>query len=166
MVSQESFKRRVRERMRSTGERYTAARQHLMTQHEPSGRRTWKSKPEVSDDAVRAATGRGWDDWCDFIEAWPGHTDGHTAIAVNGHPTKFLRSQLASKGVVTAYGLSKLDDGVKVLVAGVITHRQRPATASGVTFLNLEDETGLINIVISVGAGRDTSTRFAMQQRC
>jgi error-prone DNA polymerase len=38
-----------------------------------------------------------------------------------------------------------------VLVGGVVTHRQRPATASGITFLNLEDETGLINVVVSRG---------------
>ena len=39
----------------------------------------------------------------------------------------------------------------KVLVAGIVTHRQRPMTAQGVTFMNLEDETGLINIVVSKG---------------
>jgi error-prone DNA polymerase len=38
-----------------------------------------------------------------------------------------------------------------VLVAGVVTHRQRPMTAQGVTFMNLEDETGLVNIVCSKG---------------
>ena len=38
-----------------------------------------------------------------------------------------------------------------VRVAGVVTHRQRPMTAQGVTFLNLEDETGLINVVVSKG---------------
>jgi len=38
-----------------------------------------------------------------------------------------------------------------VYVGGVVTHRQRPATAAGVTFLNLEDETGMINIVCSNG---------------
>jgi error-prone DNA polymerase len=38
-----------------------------------------------------------------------------------------------------------------VLVAGIVTHRQRPMTAQGVTFMNLEDETGLINIVVSKG---------------
>ena len=32
-------------------------------------------------------------------------------------------------------------------VAGVVTHRQRPSTAGGVTFLNLEDETGLVNVI-------------------
>ena len=36
-------------------------------------------------------------------------------------------------------------------MAGVVTHRQRPATAQGTTFLNLEDETGLLNVVCSQG---------------
>ena len=40
-------------------------------------------------------------------------------------------------------------DGTRVLVAGAVTHRQRPATAQGVTFLNLEDETGMVNVVCS-----------------
>jgi error-prone DNA polymerase len=38
-----------------------------------------------------------------------------------------------------------------VTVGGVVTHRQRPATASGITFLSLEDETGLVNVVVSRG---------------
>ncbi len=38
-----------------------------------------------------------------------------------------------------------------MLVGGVVTHRQRPATASGITFINLEDETGLINVICSRG---------------
>jgi len=38
-----------------------------------------------------------------------------------------------------------------VVVGGIVTHRQRPATASGITFMNLEDETGLLNIVCSPG---------------
>jgi error-prone DNA polymerase len=38
-----------------------------------------------------------------------------------------------------------------VLVGGVVTHRQRPATAGGTTFLNLEDETGLLNVICSKG---------------
>ena len=37
------------------------------------------------------------------------------------------------------------------LAAGVVTHRQRPSTASGITFLNLEDETGVMNVVCSMG---------------
>ncbi|HMJ76424.1 MAG TPA: DNA polymerase III subunit alpha [Iamia sp.] len=42
-------------------------------------------------------------------------------------------------------------DAPRVLVAGVVTHRQRPATAGGTIFVNLEDETGLVNVVVSKG---------------
>ncbi len=74
-----------------------------------------------------------------------------TGIAPNGHPTQFLREALAQQGVVTAVGLWDCEPRSRVLVAGIVTHRQRPMTAQGVTFMNLEDETGLINIVVSKG---------------
>ena len=54
-------------------------------------------------------------------------------------------------GVVTSAGLWDVEPGSRVTVAGVVTHRQRPMTAQGTTFLNLEDETGLINVVVSKG---------------
>jgi error-prone DNA polymerase len=74
-----------------------------------------------------------------------------TGVAFDGHPTRFVRPHLDELGVVTALGLRDIEPGSKVLVAGVVTHRQRPATAGGTTFINLEDETGLINIVCSKG---------------
>ena len=74
-----------------------------------------------------------------------------TGMAPDGHPTTFLRAQLAELGVVTAQGLWDVTPGARVTVAGVVTHRQRPMTAQGTTFLNLEDETGLINVVVSKG---------------
>jgi error-prone DNA polymerase len=75
-----------------------------------------------------------------------------TGVTTGRYPTELLRPDLDSLGVVTALGLRSLDDGVRVLVGGVVTHRQRPATAGGTTFVNLEDETGLINVVCSKGA--------------
>jgi error-prone DNA polymerase len=74
-----------------------------------------------------------------------------TGIAPNGHPTQFLREELAARGVVTAVGLRSVPPRSKVLVAGIVTHRQRPMTAQGTTFMNLEDETGLVNVICSVG---------------
>ncbi len=74
-----------------------------------------------------------------------------TGVSANGHPTEFLRAELASRGVVTAAGLWDCEPGSRVLVGGVVTHRQRPMTAGGTTFLNLEDETGLMNVVVSKG---------------
>lgn len=74
-----------------------------------------------------------------------------TGIAPNGHPTIFLRKALRDLGVRVADELVSLPNDSRVLVAGVVTHRQRPMTAGGATFINLEDETGLINVVCSKG---------------
>ena len=74
-----------------------------------------------------------------------------TGVSPDGHPTIFVRDELARLGVLTSSQLWDPESGSTVQVAGVVTHRQRPMTAQGVTFLNLEDETGLINVVISKG---------------
>ncbi|WP_040686754.1 error-prone DNA polymerase [Nocardia vinacea] len=74
-----------------------------------------------------------------------------TGISPGSYPTEFLRPQLDALGVIPAAGLLDVPDGSRVLVGGAVTHRQRPATAAGVTFLNLEDETGMVNVVCSVG---------------
>ncbi len=74
-----------------------------------------------------------------------------TGISTDDHPIGFLRSQLAGRGVFSAEQLPFAESGRRVEVGGVVTHRQRPATAAGVTFLNLEDETGLVNVVCPVG---------------
>jgi error-prone DNA polymerase len=74
-----------------------------------------------------------------------------TGVSPDGHPTRFLREQLAALGVATATDLATLEPRSRVLIAGVVTHRQRPMTAQGTTFMNLEDETGLVNVVVSKG---------------
>ncbi|WP_216898647.1 error-prone DNA polymerase [Nocardia alni] len=74
-----------------------------------------------------------------------------TGVSPGSYPTEFLRPRLDALGVVPAAGLLAVPDGSKVLVGGAVTHRQRPATAAGVTFINLEDETGMVNVVCSVG---------------
>ena len=74
-----------------------------------------------------------------------------TGVSPDGHPTIFVRGELARRGVLTSSQLWSPEPGSVVRVAGVVTHRQRPMTAQGVTFLNLEDETGLINVVVSKG---------------
>ena len=74
-----------------------------------------------------------------------------TGVSPDGHPTQFVRKELDAIGVLTSVQLWNTEPGTVVRVAGVVTHRQRPQTAQGVTFLNLEDETGLINVVVSKG---------------
>ena len=63
------------------------------------------------------------------------------------HPTEFVRDRLTARGAVTVEALRTLPDRTVVEVGGVVTHRQQPETANGVVFLNLEDETGLVNVI-------------------
>ncbi|MEO6604439.1 MAG: error-prone DNA polymerase, partial [Aeromicrobium sp.] len=72
-----------------------------------------------------------------------------TRISPETHPIEHLRSLLESEGIYSVTGLAAAEAGRRVKVAGLITHRQRPATAVGVTFLSLEDETGMLNVVCS-----------------
>ncbi len=72
-----------------------------------------------------------------------------TKISPADHPVGHLRPRLDEQGVTRIADLGPRHDGRRLRVAGLITHRQRPGTAGGVTFLNLEDETGMLNIVCS-----------------
>jgi error-prone DNA polymerase len=72
-----------------------------------------------------------------------------TRISPETHPIEHLRSLLTSEGILSVADTVTAEADRRVKVAGLITHRQRPATASGITFLNIEDETGMLNVVCS-----------------
>jgi error-prone DNA polymerase len=73
-----------------------------------------------------------------------------TGLSLAGHPMKHVREHLALNGVLTAAAAhTQGKDGQPVAVAGLVICRQRPGTAKGFVFLTLEDETGMINIVIT-----------------
>ena len=72
----------------------------------------------------------------------------HTGVSAQEHLTSLVSDKLDGMGVTPSGELPKLEDGRKVSVGGVIVSRQRPPTAKGVAFLALEDEGGLINVVI------------------
>jgi len=74
-----------------------------------------------------------------------------TGVSVDSYPTQFVREGLDAAGVLRVEQAFRTEEGRRIAVAGVVTHRQRPGTAGGVTFLSLEDETGLLNIVCSAG---------------
>ena len=74
-----------------------------------------------------------------------------TGVSPDSYPTQFLRADLDAMGVLPAEALGSVPDGERVLIAGAVTHRQRPATAQGVTFINLEDETGMVNVLCTPG---------------
>ncbi|MDN5687639.1 MAG: error-prone DNA polymerase [Brachybacterium sp.] len=74
-----------------------------------------------------------------------------TGITLDDHPMVLVREELAADGVLSIAGTREAEDSTRIRVGGVITHRQRPATAGNVTFLSLEDETGILNVVCSQG---------------
>jgi len=74
-----------------------------------------------------------------------------TGVSPDSYPTQFLRADLDALGVLPAERMLSVPDGSRVLIAGAVTHRQRPATARGVTFMNIEDETGMVNVLCTPG---------------
>ncbi len=74
-----------------------------------------------------------------------------TGLTPDGHPVAHLRAALEERGALSVAGVAAVGEGERIEVGGVVTHRQRPATAGGTTFLNLEDETGMLNVVCSEG---------------
>ena len=73
---------------------------------------------------------------------------GRVGLSIDDHPMRYVREALRSRGVRRAEELASLPHGMRIEVAGLVIGRQRPETASGVTFITLEDETGLMNLVV------------------
>ena len=71
-----------------------------------------------------------------------------TGVATGTHPLALLRGSLDARGIIRSDLARGSQNGSTVEVAGLVTHRQRPGTAAGVTFLTLEDESGTVNIVV------------------
>jgi len=84
-------------------------------------------------------------------------------LTLRKHPVSFLREQLTQLRAVTSEQLSELTPDRRVKVAGLVLMRQRPSTASGITFVTLEDETGVANLVVypSVWQHFRQTARFA-----
>ncbi|AMB58491.1 error-prone DNA polymerase [Microterricola viridarii] len=74
-----------------------------------------------------------------------------TGISPDDHPVRHVRASLDRRGALPVASLETWESGRRIEVGGVVTHRQRPGTAGGITFLNIEDETGTLNVIASVG---------------
>ncbi len=85
---------------------------------------------------------------------WEGASDDLWSLGMTPDTTamELARAGLDRRGVLAAGALSGRPAGERVTVGGVVTHRQQPESARGAVFLNLEDETGMVNIVCSRGA--------------
>ena len=71
-----------------------------------------------------------------------------SGLSLKAHPLQFIRSHLMQHGVMTAAGACSRPEGSRVVVVGIVLSRQRPATAKGIIFLTLEDETDSVNVVV------------------
>ena len=71
-----------------------------------------------------------------------------TGLSLKAHPISFYREQLDVLGVVANERLASFRTGRRVCIAGLVIMRQRPQTAKGITFVTIEDETGIANLVV------------------
>jgi error-prone DNA polymerase len=70
-----------------------------------------------------------------------------TGLSPHFHPMELLREQL-HEGIISKEILETMPDGAQVTIAGLVVCRQRPGTAKGIVFASLEDETGIMNVII------------------
>jgi len=83
----------------------------------------------------------------------------HLGLTSARHPLALLRPALSRRGFRSSSELQRLPDGTEVRVGGLVTHMQQPSTASGVVFASLEDETGIVNVILWPSV-------FNAQRRC
>jgi len=87
-----------------------------------------------------------------FVRVAPGEAilwDYRTSMhSTRGHPMQCVRGALRQRKIPAADEVNHLRDGQRVDYVGLVICRQRPGTASGVTFYTLEDETGFVNVVV------------------
>ena len=73
---------------------------------------------------------------------------GHVGLTLRRHPVSFLRDELKADRILTCTEANSHPDRRRIKVAGLVLVRQRPGTAKGVTFITIEDETGVANLVV------------------
>jgi uncharacterized protein YndB with AHSA1/START domain len=125
MTERKNLKRRVRARMEKTGERYAAARRHVVADPDPG-----PAEPDLSGlasgDALAAATGRGWSEWFSLLDAWNAHERPHREIArhlMSEHGVPGWWSQTVTVGYERARGLRakhERPDGFSISVSRTI----------------------------------------------
>ena len=126
MTTDKARKRAVRSRMQKTGERYSAARRHVVRDDAAAALRPRVAEPGVSEAAIRKGTGRGWDDWFRVLDEWGASTKDHTAIAryVNGeHGIDGWWSQSVTVGYERARGMrapNQRPEGFEVSVSKTV----------------------------------------------
>jgi error-prone DNA polymerase len=96
--------------------------------------------PETNDQAVAL---KAMTDGHEVVEDY-----GHVGLTLRRHPVSFLRHELKAERILSCAEANKHPDRRRIKVAGLVLVRQRPGTAKGVTFITIEDETGVANLVV------------------
>ncbi len=69
-------------------------------------------------------------------------------LTLRSHPLALLRPKLAQRRLLTAAEMKEFPDGRLARACGIVTMRQQPSTSNGVVFVTLEDETGMVNVIV------------------
>jgi error-prone DNA polymerase len=85
-------------------------------------------------------------------------------LSVDDHPMRHLRAQMKKRRAISRDQLEQVPHGTRIMIAGLVLSRQRPMTASGVVFITLEDETGMINVIVTPDLF-ERSRRLAVHSR-
>ncbi|MBS0558330.1 MAG: error-prone DNA polymerase [Proteobacteria bacterium] len=107
----------------------------------------FEGNPTTESDIVLRPPTAADDVWSDYAT---------TGQSLGPHPVSFVRSRLRAKRCKSASEASRAEHGSPIRYAGLVLMRQQPATASGVTFVTLEDETGTLNAIV----WRDVARRY------
>ncbi len=107
------------------------------------------------DDAPLSTSCKDADGYDSLPEVTPLHQVvldyGATGLSLKAHPVSFVRERLRSLGALPCADLknpTRTPEGEVVTIAGLVLVRQRPGTANDVTFITLEDETGIANLIV------------------
>jgi error-prone DNA polymerase len=95
---------------------------------------------EIDEPSIALPVREAWDEVIRDYET--------TGLSLRAHPISFYRRQLHQIGIVPAQQLGTWPNKRPVSVSGLVILRQRPSTAKGITFVTLEDETGIVNLVV------------------
>jgi len=164
MTTDKARKRAVRSRMHKTGERYAAARRHVVRDATVANLPPRVAEPGVSEAAIRTGTGRGWDDWFRILDEWGATTKNHTDIAryVHGeHEIDGWWAQSVTVGYERARGMrapNQRPEGFEVSVSKTVP---LPAIDAWRSFVEPGRRTRWLDLGLRMRTGTRTMGRSA-----
>jgi hypothetical protein len=164
MTTDKARKRAVRSRMQKTGERYAAARRHLVRDGTLPPLPPRVAEPGVSEAAIAKGTGQGWDHWFRLLDAWGATSRNHTEIAryVNGeHGVDGWWAQSVTVGYERARGMrarNERPEGFEVSVSKTVA---LPAIEAWRAFVEPSRRSRWLDLPLRMRTGTRTVGRSA-----